>query len=410
MQRILIVGERFSTMLDYLNEHGYDYIVLKDIRRTKFPHKQFKKRVVCDFSSKETILKTVDAIKKPIDGVIATYENYILPAAWIAEHLELPGLPIKTAEACTDKFLMRQLFATAPEPISPDFAIINDEPDVRSFAKNHSFPLIIKPTNLAKSLLVSKNHNLEELLKNYHETMAQLQPVYDKYAPHRTPQLIVEEFLEGSIHSVDAFIDKNGEPQVLEHVVDYQTGYDIGFEDNFHYSRVLPSKLSLEDRDALRHVAHLGAEALGMKNTPAHIEIIMTKQGPRIVEIGARNGGYRERMHKLANGIDITQAAVSLCLGEPIDVVGTKDEPCAVLELFPKEPGIFNGIANETALQALPSLHYFSLKASLETFVGKASGGYKMCAVIILHHPDQAQFDKDLAFVNQHVAVKTLPR
>lgn len=401
MSHILIVGQKFSALTEYLEAKGHTYTLLQDVKKTKFPDKKFKNRQVADFSSESTVLAAVDTLKIRPEAILATYENYVLPAAWIARHLGLPGMPVTSAEACTDKFLMRSLFATAPEKISPGFATVASEEDLRSFADQHTFPLILKPANLAKSLLVTKNDSLDELLANYHKAMELIHGIYSQYAPNRTPKLIVEEFLEGSIHSVDAFVDSEGEPHVLKEVVDYQTGYDIGYDDNFHYSRLLPSTLSEEDQNALRHCARVGAKALGMKSSPAHIEIIMTKDGPRIVEIGARNGGYRERMHALANGIDITNNALRLSLGEQPNITATKNDPCAVLELFPKEPGVFAGLKDETALRALDSLNYLSVKAKPDTFIGKAADGYKMAAVLILTNSDTEQFTKDLAFVNE---------
>lgn len=409
MSHILIVGQSLSSLTQYLTAHGHTYTRLQDVRKTKYPDRKMKNRVVADFSTKDSLLAVVDALEPHIDGVFTTYENYVLPSAWIADHLGLPGLPVTTAEACTDKFLMRTLFASAPEKISPAFAIASNEDDIRAFAAEHSFPLILKPANLAKSLLVTKNDTLDELIANYRRSIDMLQTTYKKYAPNRTPKLIIEEFLEGSIHSVDAFVDNDGNPQILHEVVDYQSGYDIGYDDNFHYSRLLPSKLSMDDRQALRHCADIGIRALGMKNSPAHVEVIMTQAGPRIVEIGARNGGYRERMHNLANGIDIAGAAIALALGQAPIVVATKNEPCAVLELFPKHSGIFDGIKNIDQLQALPSLVYLSVKTTGGARIGKAADGYKMAAVIILHHQSAEQFSQDLDYVTKNVAVTTSP-
>lgn len=407
MPHILIVGQRFSSLKEYLTSHGYTHTLLQDIKKTKFPDKRFKNRVVTDFSDDAILLQAVDSIKTPIDAVVTTYENYVLPTAKIAEHLGLPGISVTAAEACTDKFLMRSLFAKAPEKISPAFATVKSRDDVIAFAKMHSFPLILKPANLAKSLLVTKNHTLDELLANYEKSVNLLKTTYQKYAPNRSPQLLIEEFLEGSIHSVDAFVDSDGTPHILDAIVDYQTGYDIGYDDNFHYSRILPSKLSDDQQNALRHCAEVGIRALGMKNSPAHVEIIMTPDGPRIVEIGARNGGYRERMHALANGIDITGAAIAVALGHVPDIISTKHEPIAVLELFPKTPGIFTQISNEETLRALPSLTYLSIKAKPGTQVGKAADGYKMAAIIILHHVNNEQFTHDLEYVTHHVATQT---
>jgi len=407
MSHILIVGKKFTPYVEKLTALGHTYTLLQDKAATKFPDKKFRNRVVADFGATASMLSTLDTIPQKFDGVLTTYENYVLPAAIIAEHLGLPGMPVAAAEACTDKDLMRSLFAKAPEKISPDFAVVTSEDELRAFAGSHSFPLILKPANLAKSLLVTKNRNLDELVANYAKSVELLATTYKKYAPNRTPKLLIEEFLEGSIHSVDAFVDQSGTPHVLNEVVDYQTGYDIGYDDNFHYSRLLPSKLSDTDQAALRHCAEIGVRALGMKNSPAHIEIIMTADGPRIVEIGARNGGYRERMHHLANDIDIVAAAIALTLGQQPDIAAKKHDPCAVLELFPKVQGKFAGIHAQAELEALDSLYYFSAKAKPGTYTGKAADGYKMCAVVILHNSDHEQFERDLVFVNENVYVTT---
>lgn len=266
MTTFLVVGSMFKGMREALERDGYEYVVLKDILKVSNPDVKLKRRVVCDFSSKSTILEAVDSIKQPIDAVITIYENYVRPTAWIAEYMGLPGLPIDAAEACTDKEIMRARFATSPEPISPDFQVISTEQSLIDFANSHDFPLIIKPANLAKSLLVSRSNNMDELLTHYHNAMDQIHQIYQRYAPNRTPKLLVEEFLEGTIHSVDTFVDQDGTVNVLDHVVDYLTGYDIGYNDNFHYARLLPSNLSAADQQAIRRTAVLGCEALNMKS------------------------------------------------------------------------------------------------------------------------------------------------
>lgn len=405
MSHILIIGQKFSSLTDFIVENGHTYTLVQDVRKTKFPDKKFKHRIVADFTNKNTLLKTIDTIYDKVDAVMTTYESYVRPTAWVAQHLSVPGLPLDAAEACTDKFVMRSKFNDAVEKISPDFALVNSENDIRSFAKTHNFPLILKPANLAKSLLVTKSASLDELLHNYQSSAELLSSVYKKYAANRTPQLIIEEYLDGSIHSVDAFVDSTGTPHILDEIVDYQTGYDIGFDDNFHYSRILPSGLSASNQNALRHCADIGIRALGMKNSPAHVEIIMTKNGPRIVEIGARNGGYRERMHGIANGINITQAALDIALGKQPSLDAARHDYCAVLELFPKSNGKFIEITNLTDLESLPSLQYLSVKAKHGQEVGKSSAGHKMVAVILLSTADAKQFKKDLDYITNHCQV-----
>ncbi len=404
-QYILVVGRSFSSLRTYLREHSLDYIVLLDKKLSKHPDRMLRHRVIADFSSEESLKEALLQLPCPPFGVFATYENYIYPAAFIANHYGLPGIPLEAARACTDKQFMRDLFLRSPEPISPQFKVVESLDDALSFADEYGYPLILKPANLAKSLLVHKIETEKELKKVYDKVSHTIRDVYKKYAPHSKPKLLIEEFLEGPIHSVDAFVDEHGEPYVLEQVVDYRTGHDIGFNDNFHYSRRLPSKLTQNQKDDLRRVALLGCKALGMKSTPAHIEIIMTKKGPRIVEIGARNGGYRERMHSLANGIDITGNALALVTGGELKLEASRNDNCAVLEKFPNKAGTFTQITHEEDLLKLPSLFYFSRKTKPGDTIGLSSDGHKAVAVIILHNADSAQFERDLAFVDSKVMV-----
>lgn len=407
MKHVLIIGKKFSGLVKFLEENGYEYTELRDIKTTKFPEKKFKHRVVADFSSRKKILEAVDSLPVKPDAVFAIYENYILPAAWVAEHLGLPGLPVAAAEACTDKYLMRLLFREAPAKISPDFMEVRNYEEVQAFAEKHGFPLIMKPANLSKSLLVTKSCNMDELSENYKRTMAKIKEIYQKYAPDREPKLLIEEYLNGTVHSVDAFVDAEGTPHVMKEIVDYQTGYEVGYDDNFHYSRILPSRLSEKEQEDFLKCAEMGCRALGMHSSAAHIEIIMTQEGPRIVEIGARNGGYRERMYRLANGIDVMKNALRLAFGEMPEIKEEKNEPVAVLELFPKKAGEFVELTARDKLEKLDSLEYLAIKAEPEKYIGKSSDGFKAAAIIILHNADADVFANDLKFVNDNVRVVT---
>lgn len=407
MAHVLIVGKAFSGIKDYLTSRGHEYTVLQDKSVTKFPDKKYRNRVVVDVFDEQALLGAVDKIQttKPIDATFVTYEAYVVTNALIAKHLGLPGISVESAKACTDKEYMRELFAKAPEKISPGFMVVTSKEDLIKFATSHVFPLILKPANLSKSLLVTKSDSLDELLENYQKAVDLIDTTYRKYAPGRQAKLLVEEYLDGHIHSVDVFTDADGTPHVLENVVDYQTGYDIGYSDNFHYSRLLPSALSTSEIQEIRHAAEVGCRALGMQSSPAHVEIIYTKDGPRIVEIGARNGGYRERMHWLANGIDITANALALALNQPLDIAPKKNDAVGVFELFPKVPGIFAGISDEENLKSLRSFEYLSVKAKIGNFVGKSGDGYKMCAVVILANPNHIEFEADVEYLNSSVSV-----
>jgi biotin carboxylase len=403
---IAIIGKAFSELITYLDKNGHHYTVIKD--KVKTPRNPKPRTLYCDFSDEKRLLETVRELdgEEKITGVLTFFEQYIVYAAVIANELNLPSLSVDSAVACTNKLIMRTHFQQAPKKISPEFCMVNNVEELKKFAASHSFPLILKPANLAKSLLVTKNNSLEELLANYEDTLSRIERIYEKYAPHNERLLILEEFMEGSIHSVDAFVDIHGACHVIDGIVDYQTGYDIGFDDNFHYSRIIPSKLDNETQKKIMEVAELGTKALNMTSSAAHIEIIVTKNGPMIVEIGARNGGYRERMHRLANGLDLYGNLLNVATntGE-IDIVKKSNNYCAVLELFPKTNGIFQSVKNIEEVKSLESINYVSVKYKPGDEVGKSSKGFKAACVIVIIHDDQKIFQKDLDYINENVSI-----
>ena len=52
-----------------------------------------------------------------------------------------------------------------------------------------------------------------------------------------------------------------------------------------------PSSLSSDIKKEIIQITKGAINALGIKNGPAHVEIKVTSQGPKIVEVGARLGG-----------------------------------------------------------------------------------------------------------------------
>jgi phosphoribosylamine-glycine ligase len=404
---IAIIGKSFSGFKSYLDENNHSYVLFKNIDK-RYPDST-NNIVGVDFSNIDSLFSAVrkSHSERQFDLVLTLYEQFILVTALVAENIDLPGLPIEAARACTDKSIMRALFSKVEKKISPDFMKVDSWEEVLSFVEHHKFPLILKPANLAKSLLVTKNCDIEELKTNYYKMIKNIERVYQKYAPLNERIILIEEFLEGSIHSVDAYVDNEGTPVLIPFIVDYKSGYDIGYDDNFHYSRVMPSVLSEDLQKEFFETADIAIRSLGMKNSAAHVEIIVTKAGPRIVEIGARNGGYRDRMHKLSQGIDIYGNLVALLSGEKVNVKAIKNESSAVLELFPKESGYFVGISNDHELRKLSSFVSISVKYKPGEFTGKSSDGYKAACVICLHNPDSEQFHRDLEFVTQSVLVRT---
>lgn len=359
-----------------------------------------------DFSSKETVQEGLKQIEQfEIIGLESQYENGVLAKAWVGELLNLPCISVTAALNATDKGLMRKAFQEKSPQITPAFTVVSNEEEVKAFALEHGFPLILKPANLAKSLLVTKSNNLEELLTNFAYSKEKISKLYDRWGVHhRTPTLILEEFLEGNFYSVDLVIDSKGKATAFP-PVDLVMASGIGVNDNYNYSRILPANIDSEDAEKLKEAAILGAQSLGLTNSAAHCELVLTKKGPKIIEIGARFGGYRSKMYNLSYGINMYELIYKLAIGEPITVDYKFQAYSAVYELFPTTTGTFSHIENIEKVRELQSFVSSNNPVKPGQEAGLSRDGFKFCANITLSSSDKEVFDKDCRFVKENARV-----
>lgn len=407
---IFFVGRTFIKNIEYYSRLGYSNLGLfLDINTNeRVDIEGLEKIYKLDMSSKQTVFDSLDQYEfdeKP-DVLVTTYENYVLPKAWIGQYFQMSTISEEAALMATDKFLMRQQFQQKFPEITPAFSLINNQEQLISFASNHGFPLILKPANLFKSLLITKNDNLEELLRNFRNTQQEIEEVYRKYeVKNRDERILVEEFLQGSSHSVEVMTDPQGQAYAVDEPADLIFGRDMGVNDNYNFSRILPSAKPDQGKNELIVAAKKAAKALNFTCSPGHVEIVMTENGAKVIEIGARFGGYRSRMYKLFGDVDIYRAEIMACQGLKPDMKSKKRDYCGVFEIFPDTEGLFVEIKGLNLIENLGSFHYASVKAKPGQKVGLSSQGYKMCAVVILTNHNQEQFFKDVDVIKKRVRV-----
>jgi phosphoribosylamine-glycine ligase len=402
-----ITGKAFREFRTYLELHQISYGVFWD--STLQPPKSYASvpLIPLDFAHLNQSLKNLDN-KQGSDitaVVVSGYENYVVPAAQIARHFNLPSMDMEVARAATDKLLMRQRFAAKAPQLTPDFSEVQSWEDVESFMTAHTYPVMLKPASLMKSLLITKNNSLEELQENYRQTVKAIDGIYHKYGVRQKPRIIIEEFLEGTMHTVAGFVNRAGQIALVPAIVDCRTAEELKLADSFIYSRHLPTRLPAEAQAAILAAAQEGVTALGVAHCPVHVEIMLTKHGPKIIEIGARIGGYRARMYEAALGMDLYAASIAVATDQVPDLATTTAGSCAVIELFPEHEGSFQHVTASQQLKELLSLKYFGIKAKPGQVIGKASQGYKAAAIIILAHASAEQLQADYDFIQQNCRV-----
>ena len=238
-----------------------------------------------------------------LDGVFTVGTDFSTTVAWVAEALELPGIPYETALNASDKARMRRVFQAAGLP-SPAFVTIAGTEDPAAALKKMSLPVVIKPVDNMGARGVRRidcAQTLESAVK-------------DALSLSRSGRVIVEEYVEGPEFSLDAII--YGGDISLCGIADRHIFFPPYFVEMGH---TMPTSFQEEDRKRVVDLFFSGISALGIDNGAAKGDIKLSAKGPVIGEIAARlSGGYMSGWtYPYSSGVRIIEAAMRIAVGLP---------------------------------------------------------------------------------------------
>lgn len=391
---IYVVGKSFAQgkIPEHIRSLGYKAGLLADSRIANESTEGYDRIEQLDFADLENEIQRLESAGLQAAGLYCIYENYIVPKAILAESLGLPSPTVESAQLSTDKIRMREAFLANSPEVSPHYREISSIEEATEFAEKYGFPVIIKPANLVKSLLIMRCNSLHELRTSFECAQRSIDELYKKYGVHDyEPRLLIEEFVEGKQYTIAALVDNEGTPHFCDGIVDITTAQDIGVDDTYLFRRAVPSRASAQVQESLFNAAREGLKALGLHSSAAHVELIDSKNGPKIVEIGARTGGYRPRMYQFAYGIDLIEQELKISLGEKPHLAGNLNKNCAVYEFFPKTQGSFASVENMIDAN---SITYLKVKAEPGDLIGPAREGFKATIVAIVAEEEKLKFNE----------------
>lgn len=278
---------------------------------------------------KEGVLRVAQAAN--IDGIMTLATDMPMRTiAYVAEKMGLPGISEETALKATDKGVMIETFREN-SVACPWFYIVSSEKELKKVQSSLKYPCIIKPTDSSGSRGVVLVENEEELMKGY---------LYSKKAS-RDEKVIIEEYLIGNEVSVEV-MTIGGVPHILA-ITDKITTGSPHFVEMGHSQ---PSRLSERALKEISELATKAVQAIKLENGPAHVEIMYTPTGPKMIEIGARMGGDNITTHlvPLSTGIDMVRATIQLSVGQQPNIKQKFKKNSAILYIK-GSPGIISEIS-----------------------------------------------------------------
>jgi len=369
----------------------------------------FDIQIPCNFDSHKSITQALLPYEGQLKAATVRGENNIPYFQKVIPHI--PYLRTPTTESltwATSKIEMRTRFSEYDKTVSPIFKVVSDahKKTLESIKTEIGFPLVIKPAGLAASLLVTIAYHEEELAKSLRRVLRKLRSQYKKWEGRGEPQVLVEQFMEGEMYSIDCYVSSSGKIYYCP-LVHVKTGRSIGFDDFFGYQQITPTMLRPENIKKARECAHKAIRALALFNTTAHIELMRTEHGWKIIELGPRMGGFRDLMYQLSYGFNHTQNDIANRTGQRPKLSRKVLGYTASLKLFARKEGVITNLLGIKKVQELESFHSMEQNSKIGDKAIFAKHGGKSVFNIFLFNKERSNLLADIRRLEQTVSIET---
>lgn len=289
---------------------------------------------------------------KPDAILSGACDTSVVTVARLCEELGLPGNSVESAINSTDKVAMLEAFARAGVA-APEYRVVRsgnvDDSDLVI-----PFPVITKPTDSAGGRGINVAYSAGELAA----------AIEGSSRAGASGDVLVEEFMEGKEVSVEVVV-ADGVPHVLQ-VTDKITS---GAPHYFEIGHSQPAELSGPDRAAVSDLASRAVLSVGLTNSAAHVEVMLTSDGPKMVELGARVGGDWITSYLIDNsvsGINMVETMIRLAFGETIKDWDYRDSGFSVATKFmPSCEGVLEEISGVDAARRIPGVIHIEITGKI---------------------------------------------
>ncbi|MFD4986521.1 ATP-grasp domain-containing protein [Streptomyces sp. NPDC058374] len=250
------------------------------------------------------LARTIHALD-PIDAVANFTEKDLDKAAAIAADLGINWHSADAVQAVGDKFRMRRRLLEAGVDDTPCEVVTSSE-ELRVAAERLGYPLICKPRRGISSQGISRLSGPEDLDGAF---------AWSSSGTHDldSTDLIVERFHTGDEYSVECLSEEGRHlvVSITEKAVDREHFVELG--------HVVPAPLDPPTTSRIADTVTRMLDALGVRDTATHTEIIVTDDDVRIVETHLRPGGDRiTTMVAAVKDVDMPDAAARRYLGQSV--------------------------------------------------------------------------------------------
>ena len=361
-KKILVVGAGTSQVnsIKHAVSLGFEIFAIDgDINAPGFScAKEFRSG---DIKNSRNLIKA--AMDYGVNGVTSFSTD--VPIVAIAEtvsHLNLPGISIDQAKLSVNKYLQRKLLLDSEIP-APRFEAFHSIEDGLSCLSNFSDKCVIKPIDASGSRGVRFSSNDPQTNSKYCAEAL-------KYSLSGIG--IIEDFVAGQEIAIDGFVI-NGVTSVLCISDKKRTDppYLLDME------LLFPSKISSSVSKEVNSLATQIIQASKIQNSPFHMEMILSKDGPILVEFGARGAGFNvyDIIIPFVTGIDTIEAQLNQCIGNKISLGEIHTKSAYLYFLSSSKKGVLRRVKGEKEILSLEGISRFKMFKKEGESVNKLTSG-----------------------------------
>ncbi|HET8575167.1 MAG TPA: ATP-grasp domain-containing protein [Candidatus Paceibacterota bacterium] len=370
---------------------------------------KFDIAIICDFDDPKSIVDNLRPYRDELLAVTCRMESRI---EWFRKLVPfVPYLRTPTSESLswsTNKIEMRKRFLEFDKTIAPAFHVVSDakKKTLTTVEEKVGYPLVVKPSGLAQSLLVSIGYHKEELEKTLKGAFKTINRIYKGRGQTTEPQILVEQQMEGELYSIDAYVDSRGKVTCCP-LVAVKTGRAIGFDDFFGYQQMTPANVKKESIAEAEEAVRKAVHALGLRSTTAHVELMRTEEGWKIVEVGPRIGGFRDVMYRLSYGIDHTENDIFTRIPKTVSVPQKIKGYTVAFKFFAKKEGKITTLTGIKKAQQLKSFHSITINKKIGDKAVFAKNGGTSIFNMFLFNEDRSKLLADIRRLEQMIKIET---
>ncbi|MEG1039247.1 MAG: ATP-grasp domain-containing protein [Pseudomonas sp.] len=271
----------------------------------------------------------------------------------LAAALELPGNDPEYSAARRDKSLMAEQVANAGLATAAQLRTTSSEQAVAWFQARGAHPVVVKPLDSAGSDNVFICRDIEQL---QHAIACILGATNLMMCNNHA--VLLQEYLEGDEYIINS-VSHEGQHWITDAWKSSKTLSEDGRK-IYDREQLLPADAA--ELDLLVEYVKGVLDALAIAHGPAHTEVILTAQGPRLLETGARLPGLAnpEALHAATGNDQVALTCLKYLQPQALASLAQRYrllKHCCTLNLISRRALPFNLDSVRTQLNTLSSYH-----------------------------------------------------